>query len=195
MQQIPQMTDTAASSSDAVGWQAPPSRPADADELPVEVYAEMRVQALEPVTGAEVELGYSRDGSWITVTFGEGPSLLGQRDQLESWLMHPETLAPYDGPMDLDFSRQCVEETIQRCLLQASEIVSGVRPVPAHPVEVWPVNGLLWRVEPGERIPPGITHIRKVGPHFWHEVTRLSVARQHDSSSPAVHLGSTAGSP
>ena len=190
-----QTQQTTVLSPSDVSSQASSCRPTDADELPVEFFAEMRVHAVEPVTGAEVEFGYSRDDVWIPERFGEGPSLLGRRDQLESWLMHPETLAPYDGPMDLDFSRQCIDETIQRCLLHARDIVMGARPVPTHPIEVWPINGQLWRVEPGERIPPGVTHIRAAGHHEWHEVTRLSLARQRASSSPAVQVGPIAGSP
>ena len=177
MQQTPEITDTVASSSDAVRSQQPSSSPAEPDELPVEFFAEMRVHAVEPTTGARVELGYSGGGKWSTVEFDEGPGRLCQREQVAHWLMHPDTIAP-DFTPKLTFMRRCVMETVQRCLVQAREIVEGVEPVPLYAVEVWPVNNQIWRVEHGERIPPGITHIRAAGFREWHEVTRLRPASQ-----------------
>ena len=147
--------------------QANPTRPTDED-MPVEFHAEMRTHAVEPITGADVELGYEFEGEWQPLRFGEGPSLHSDHPQLESWLRRPET----EG-LDLEFSGQCVAETIERCLLAAKEIVDGKRPVPQHAVWVWPVNDVVWQVNPGERIPPGISHILRVGQCNWSEAARI----------------------
>lgn len=128
---------------------------------PLDFYAEMRVHAMDPVTGAKVELGYEHEDEWVPVRFYEGPSLFCYRDQLEYWLTQPDTLLSFDGTIDLEYSQQCVEETIQRCFRLVKEILDGTRSLPEHPIDVWPVNGQVWTVQPGERIPPGITHIRQ----------------------------------
>ena len=149
------------------------SSPAVEEETPLEFYAEMTVYAVESVSGAKVELGYGHAGEWLPVEFGEGPSLFCHRNQLELWLTDPDTLESYDGPLDLEFAKHCVAQTIKRCFDLSTEFIEGRRPVPEHAVEVWPVNNCIWRVEPGERIPPGITHIRPVGPYHWQEVAKI----------------------
>lgn len=133
----------------------------------IEFHAQLHPVATEPHTGAEVPLGYDLFGTWVEVSLGRGPTHVHYGPLAAGRLRHTPSFAAFDSPMDEATVRKLIEQTVARCMNLAKKIAFGMSPVLRHPVEVWPAAGVIRRVEIGENIPRGVTHVRRAGSTAW----------------------------
>jgi hypothetical protein len=100
-------------------------------------------------------------------------------DLLESKfrLRHDASIAAFDCPFDQTMFRELIDRAIERCQYIAWEIVNGLVPLLRHSVDVWPIAGGVRRIDVGENLPWGFTHLRRTGTETWISISEFTTSR------------------
>lgn len=130
------------------------------DQLPVEIVAQMRLTAVEPITGVEIAVGHMSDGGWYPLVYGEGPSIFRTQESVVQWLDQERcsSLECIDGDVTEEDLDDCMSQTVARCLRDACEILRGTRPAILR-LCVWLPTGTSEWMMAGQFVPRGATHL------------------------------------